>query len=59
MELRKPFCMGCIYLYTTWDKRFPYGCKAMGFKSDRLPCMVVRQSSGEECLAYVEKPVKC
>lgn len=55
MELEKPFCMRCIYLYTTWDKQFPYGCKAMGFKSGRLPCEAVRQSSGEECLAYVKK----
>jgi len=48
--------MGCIHLYTTWNKHFPYGCKAMGFKSARLPCEVVRQSSGQECLAYVQKP---
>ena len=56
VDLQKPFCRRCIYLYTTWDRHFPYGCKAMGLKSGRLPCEVVRQSSGQECLAYVEKP---
>jgi len=56
VNVHKPLCRGCIYLYTTWDKNFAYGCKAMGFKSARLPCEVVRQSSGQECLAYVEKP---
>ena len=58
MDSKKPFCMRCIYLYTTWDKNFPYGCKAMKFKSGRLPCEVVRQSSGQDCLAYVEKTGK-
>ena len=58
VNLQKPLCRRCIYLYTTWDKHFPYGCKAMGFKSARLPCDVVRESSGEECLAYIEKSSK-
>ena len=55
MDSKKPFCMRCVHLYTTWDKNFPYGCKAMGFKSSRLPYEVVRESSGQDCLAYVEK----
>ena len=50
--------MKCIYLYTTWDRNFPYGCKGMGIKSSRLPAEVVKESSGQECLAYVEKTRK-
>lgn len=55
MDVKKPVCVKCIYLYTTWDPKFPYGCKAMGIKSSRSPADVVRQASGQECLAYVEK----
>lgn len=55
MSLQKPLCMKCIYLYTTWDPNFPYGCRAMGIKSARMPAQVVREASGQECLAYVEK----
>jgi len=55
---QKPLCVKCTFLYTTWDPAFPYGCKAMGIKSARLPWQVVKQSSGEDCLAYTEKPVR-
>lgn len=48
-------CIKCLYYYITWDKVFPYGCKAMGFKSPRIPAAVVKESSGQECLAFVEK----
>lgn len=26
-------CVRCAYFYITWEKKFPYGCKAMKFKS--------------------------
>jgi hypothetical protein len=55
VELEKPLCTKCVYLYTTWDKNFPYGCKAMGIKSARLPYQIVAEASGQECLAYVQK----
>lgn len=58
MEIQRPLCNRCLYLYTTWDKNFPYGCKAMGIKSAISPADVVRNASGHECLAYVEKPNK-
>ena len=50
-----PKCTKCQYYYITWDKVFPYGCRAMGFKSHKTPAAVVRESSGQECLAYAEK----
>jgi len=48
-------CHKCEHYYVTWDKEFPYGCKAMGFKSKQLPSIVVRVSSDRECLLNKEK----
>ncbi|MEW6739089.1 MAG: uracil-DNA glycosylase [Nitrospirota bacterium] len=48
-------CFKCKHFYITWDKGFPYGCKAMGFKTKNMPSDVVYQSSGMECLKYEEK----
>ncbi|XER11132.1 hypothetical protein SATMO3_13020 [Sporomusa aerivorans] len=50
-----PRCIQCQHYYITWDRVFPYGCKAMGFKSYKTPSAVVRESSGSECLAFVSK----
>ena len=55
MTTQKPICSKCLYLYTTWDKNFPYGCKAMGIKSLSSPSDVVRKASGHDCLAYAQK----
>ena len=38
-------CGDCKHYYVTWDKDFPYGCKAMGFKSRTYP-----GSGGQGCL---------
>jgi len=43
-------CLECKHLYISWDKDFPNGCKAMGFKSKNVPSVVVYQSSGMPCL---------
>ena len=51
-------CTCCSYYYVTWDKRFPYGCKAMGFKSERYPCRVVQATSGMECQMFEQKKKK-
>ncbi|MCF8128890.1 MAG: uracil-DNA glycosylase [Deltaproteobacteria bacterium] len=49
-------CHKCRFYYVTWDKRFPHGCRGMGFKSRQLPNLVVRgSSSGRDCLMYQEK----
>jgi hypothetical protein len=45
-------CRRCNFFYITWDKRFPYGCKAMGFKTALMPSMEVRQASGVGCLRF-------
>ncbi|WP_333655459.1 hypothetical protein [Dissulfurispira sp.] len=58
MEQQKIDCFKCKHFYITWDKGFPYGCKAMGFKTKNMPSDVVYQSSGMECLKCEEKDKK-
>jgi len=48
-------CFKCRHFYITWDKSFPYGCKAMGFKSKEISSAVVQQSSGTKCLYFEKK----
>ncbi len=55
MENKAALCHSCRYFYVTWDRNFPYGCRAMNFKSRILPCREVRQAAGVDCLDYVEK----
>ena len=48
-------CQKCKFFYVTWDRSFPYGCKAMGFKGNTMPYLMVFQASGKPCMAYEEK----
>ncbi|MCE5311719.1 MAG: hypothetical protein LLF86_01050 [Nitrospiraceae bacterium] len=45
-------CFKCRYFYVTWDERFPYGCRGMGFKSKTKPSDEVLSISGVECLKF-------
>jgi len=51
-------CKKCVYYYITWDRKFPYGCKAIQFKSARLPSLEVLAASGIACLRFEEKIIK-
>jgi hypothetical protein len=48
-------CRNCRFFYITWDKKFPYGCKALRFKSRNMPCNVVKGSSGLPCQFFASK----
>ena len=49
-------CHRCEYYYVTWEERTPHGCRAMGFKSRRLPSLVVRETTpGMDCLKFKRK----
>jgi len=50
-----PACLDCAHYYITWDKNFPFGCRAMGFKSKAAPHRLTRQLSGMACLSFVKK----
>ena len=51
-------CHKCKNYYVTWEKNFPHGCKAMGFKSKQFPAISVFVSSNQNCLLYREKKIR-
>jgi hypothetical protein len=55
MKKQQAVCANCLHYYITWDKHFPFGCKAMGFKSKAAPNLLTKQLSGMDCLAFVDK----
>lgn len=48
-------CRNCRHFYITWEQNFPYGCKAIGFKSRKLPSIEVKQTSGINCTKFSPK----
>lgn len=48
-------CGQCKYYYITWNKNLPHGCRAMNFKSRRLPSDVVKASTGQSCRLFEPK----
>ncbi len=48
-------CMRCKHYFITWDPKQPRGCRYFGFKSKRLPSIIVKQSSGEDCKVFRPK----
>jgi len=42
-------CFGCRFFSITYDRARPYGCRAFGFRSQRLPAIDVYMSSGRQC----------
>ena len=51
-----PNCWACVHFKITHDRRRPYGCNAMGFKSKALPSVEVIRAHGEHCLSFYPKP---
>jgi len=54
-ESEKVSCFNCLSFYITYELRFPYGCRAIGFKSARMPSQEVSASSGMVCQFYKAK----
>jgi hypothetical protein len=50
--LAGPDCMQCRHFFITHEAAHPRGCRAYGFKSRRLPAMVVLESSGQPCRLF-------
>ena len=48
-------CTACAHYFVTHDPAFPYGCRALDFKSWRLPMLDVLESSGRPCLYFQPK----
>ena len=51
-----PQCRNCKNYFVTYDPGKPHGCRALGFKSQRLPSQVVYETSGMACQLFVPKP---
>jgi hypothetical protein len=51
-------CTKCTHFYITWDKNYPRGCRAMGFKCREIPSVMVCKASGVECLRFEKKKEK-
>lgn len=54
----RPICMKCKFFAVTWDPKKPYGCKAHGFKGKTIPNVMVRKTSGQDCLLFQAKQRK-
>ncbi|MDM5231649.1 MULTISPECIES: hypothetical protein [Lysinibacillus] len=48
-------CFKCQHFKVTWDPQTPRACAAYGFKTKQIPSVVVKQSSGMDCLKFVPK----
>jgi hypothetical protein len=52
MTHKAPDCTECVHYYITHDVSFPYGCKALDFKSKRKPGQDVLDASNKLCMAF-------
>jgi len=48
-------CFNCHYFYITYDRNFPYGCRAVGFKFRLMPSKEMYVNSGIDCLLFKER----
>lgn len=48
-------CHQCKHYFVTWEPGRPHGCRAYGFKSQQMPSMLVKQSSGQDCALFIQK----
>lgn len=51
----KPKCLKCIHYFSTYDQVIPRGCKKFGFQSAKMPSLLVKEETGNECMAYEER----
>jgi hypothetical protein len=53
---QEPNCNTCMFFYITYEANFRYGCRALDFKSQRLPMLDVLEASGQPCQFFQCKP---
>ena len=51
----KTKCFSCRHFFITHIPRFPYGCRAAGFKSRYLPAQEMYRNSGLPCQFFEGK----
>ena len=55
---KKIICLKCVYYFVTLEAGKPHGCRAYGFKSQLIPSLAVKRSSGDECNFFTLKNFK-
>lgn len=50
-------CRKCKHYQVTWDQHRPHQCQRFSFRSSRLPCQVVKESSGRDFEGFSPKNV--
>jgi hypothetical protein len=55
LKKEKINCFNCIHFFVTWDDKFPRGCRAMDFKSRKMPSVAVHDASGMPCVRFKAK----
>ena len=48
-------CHNCIHFYVTHKPKFPYGCRAFGIISARVPYLEIKKISGTNCAMFSKK----
>jgi hypothetical protein len=48
-------CFSCEHFHITYEAKFPYGCRVMGFKSVRMPSVDVFVNSEMDCNLFTLK----
>ena len=48
-------CFKCVHFVITWNNKFPRACRLFGFKSKDMPSVMVLNTTGSRCNAFVEK----
>ncbi|MCE5273653.1 MAG: uracil-DNA glycosylase [Syntrophaceae bacterium] len=48
-------CFACRHFFITYDQHYPYGCRAVGFKSRVMPSKEMSANSGIECQLFSAK----
>lgn len=51
-------CNRCIHLFITHDSRLRYSCRALDFKSRRMPVFDVIEASGQACQFFRKKSIQ-
>ena len=54
-HLDTPNCNHCRHFYITWNVKMPYGCRAMNFKSRRIPAVEVFDADGSPCVSFIKR----
>jgi hypothetical protein len=52
---KNPICNACLHYYVTWEPSHPHGCRILAFKSQYLPSVEVRRTSGTPCQYFTPK----